>query len=436
MFASLLYGTVIAFWIMSVLCGVACIRVPSLALVPAAYISWSIAIAAQVTGLSRGHPLDIAPLPEVSFGLALGFLILRLHDWFTSRFSRVLPVNSASEFARVFVFFAIGIHLANYFWSAIAKLTLDGPPLAWATFNNPLYLYLAALDNGYIVFSEFDSLVRLLATLIDQTHLASNALILSIQFLAIAGFLMPKRWLIALLLAFDVMHVSIWVIAGANFWPWILLNVAVVYVVSMREYRQPRLLIALLGAAFIVIAPKIANVAWLGWFDSGANNKAFFEAEDTAGQRYYVPPNFFGFYSYPMAHMLYGMPEPDTAFATYHPNGSAYELSVAQAGVVCNSAGLLRPETQHALSPAFKRFVVNYHNLARSIARRYGGFPYDLYAHHFYVNPARSAGFKNLSMENVVAYVYKRESVCLSLLNGAPHRKVISRGEIRIDIPR
>ena len=35
---------------------------------------------------------------------------------------------------------------------------------------------------------------------------------------------------------FDVMHVSIILIAGANFWPWIILNVIIVVVVKNPRF--------------------------------------------------------------------------------------------------------------------------------------------------------------------------------------------------------
>src|SRR4029079_17278689 len=124
-------------------------------------------------------------------------------------------------------------------------------------------------------------------------------------------------------------------IAGANFWPWILLNVVIAIVVSSREYQQPSWVAGIAMAAFILVSPWLANVAFLGWYDSGANNKRFFLAEDSDGNRHYVSSNFFSFYSYPISHWDYGVPEPERAFAT-GMNGGVNDIERARAGRECN----------------------------------------------------------------------------------------------------
>ncbi len=54
---------------------------------------------------------------------------------------------------------------------------------------------------------------------------------------------MPRRWLLLLLLGFDAMHLSIVIVMGANFAPWILLNLAIGAVVVSRHYQRPPLLV-------------------------------------------------------------------------------------------------------------------------------------------------------------------------------------------------
>src|SRR5262249_48806376 len=151
-----------------------------------------------------------------------------------------------------------------------------------------------------------------------------NMVVLCAQALAIAAFFLPKRAFLLLLLIFDAMHLSIIIIAGANFWPWILLNGAIGIVVARRDYVQPRPFLGALASMFVLISPQLVNVAYLGWYDPGANNKLSFLAEALAGRRHYVPTNFFMFYSYPFSHMDYGSPDPQTAFAVGSPNGGAW----------------------------------------------------------------------------------------------------------------
>jgi len=89
--------------------------------------------------------------------------------------------------------------------------------------------------------------------------------------------------------------------------------------------RAMDFVLCLLATNFILIAPRFVNVTFLGWYDIGANNKLFFDAVDKSGGRHYVRTNYFTFYSYSLAHMDYGSPEPATAFAAGSPNGGALE---------------------------------------------------------------------------------------------------------------
>ena len=439
--AERLYSVLLGVWVLALACGVACFRRPSLALVPPAFLFWSSVAAARVTGLVHGHTLDVDPLPEVSICLGVGLAIasgarrlLRHADADGAADGR--SIDPVAEFARIVPVLAICIHLANYFWSAVAKITLHGPFLSWVRLNNPLYIYLAALDDRNITFSPYGFVTSTVAAAIDRTHILSNIVVFAAQSIAILGFLMPKRGLIILLLVFDLMHIAIAVSAGANFWPWVLLNVAVAVAVSRGDYRRPKPLIGVAAAAFICLSPLVANVAKLGWYDSGANNNAFLEAEDVHGQRYYISPNFFTFYSYPFAHMSYGMPEPRTAFAVGDPNGGTRRYDIAKAGLACDVAKLIQPGSKTDVdSPAFRRFIVDYAVMARGIENKLGIFPYNLYPHHFYVRPGLMAPFDALDKDRVVAYIYRRESVCLSLKDGRLQRRLVSTGELRIDVP-
>src|SRR6185437_14799134 len=105
------------------------------------------------------------------------------------------------------------------------------------------------------------SVASWLGDAIDLTHLLANVLILGAQVVAIAGFLITKRMLAALLIVFDAMHVAIAVASGANFWPWILLNVAITIVVLSRGYQLPNRFIGLASVVFILISPRVADVA-------------------------------------------------------------------------------------------------------------------------------------------------------------------------------
>jgi hypothetical protein len=55
------------------------------------------------------------------------------------------------------------------------------------------------------------------------------------------------------------MHFAIIVIAGANFWPWIILNLIIAFVVTRDEMIRP-IPIKLIATFFILISPRFVYV--------------------------------------------------------------------------------------------------------------------------------------------------------------------------------
>ncbi len=439
------YGLVLFAWVLSVASGVLCFRIPSVSILPPAFLLWVNLVAERITGLRTTTHLDVQPLTEVSVCIGLGLLVNQLYLLWNSRARGRLATERTAAllsepgagggFEGLLLLVAVGVHLANYYWSFYAKMTLSGPVGAWLRENNPAYIFLAALDDGHIVFADYPRLVAWLYASFDAAHLYSNFFILLFQAAALVAFFMSKRGLLALLLMFDVMHAAIILIAGANFWPWIMLNVIIAVVVAgCRLERQP-VALRLAATGFILLAPHFIKVAMLGWYDSGANNKLYFEAVDRSGRHYNVPTNFFTFYSYSFGHMDYGSPEPASAFAIGSPNGSAQTYALFKAGRRCDVASLTQHSHLNEFDPGdLATFVRNYHRLALSIYSKLGVFPYDLYPHHFYVRSAADSDFYNLDKRDIVSYVYRRESVCLSYADGGLQRKMISAAQFTIDL--
>ena len=136
-------------WVVSLVAGVPCLRIPSLAAIPPGFLLWSKAVDGQITGLRYTTHLDIAPLPEVAMCIAAGLLIGRASAWIALRLhgsdgvpgapSRTAGAPSKGEFAQLVLRVAVAVHLANYFWSFVAKATLQGPFMAWLRENDPAY---------------------------------------------------------------------------------------------------------------------------------------------------------------------------------------------------------------------------------------------------------------------------------------------------------
>jgi hypothetical protein len=437
----LAYILLFSFWIISILSGVFCFRIPSLSLLAPSFLVWGNSIAAYITGLPTTTDLDIMPLAEVSLCIGLGLLINQVSRPLVPRFSAQSEASAdnhpdhAPQFAHLVLLIAIAVHLANYFWSFIAKMTLDGPPFAWLTQNNAAYLFLAALDDNHISFGSYPSIVQLVYKLSDSLHVVSNLWVLLCQGAAITAFFLPKRLFLVLLLMFDLMHLSIIVVAGANFWPWIILNLIIAYVVARPDFQYQSRIPCAIATIFVVVAIRHVNVAGLGWYDTGANNRLFFEAIDDAGKLYPVPTNFFAFYSYSFGHMDYGPPNPASAVGVASPNGGTLSYRTFRAGRTCNIGELRRDGSNpNPYLEKLSRFVRGYHKLVLAAEKHFGGFPYDYYPHHFYVPRGEGDAFSSLDKRQIVAYLYKQDSGCVVFEDGHLKKTVVGSGVYRIDV--
>ncbi|TXN06228.1 hypothetical protein FV242_00830 [Methylobacterium sp. WL64] len=439
-------GALVGLWIAAVACGILCLRWPSLGVVGAAYLVWSKLAVSRVTGLWHGHIIDVVPLAEVSFCLLAGLGVIAL----TARVSASPGMPAAARtdiatagalFSKVLIAAAISIQLGNYYSSFLAKVTLDAGPTSWLLANDPGKLFSVGLDNNHVFYASWAWLVEGMRAILSHAGPLTNTLILVGQGAALVGILMPRRWLVILLLGFDAMHLSIVVVMGANFAPWILLNLAIGAVVISRHYQRPPLMVGVLSVLFILSDNSFMTQARLGWYDTAANNKLYFQAVDKDGGRHYVPTNFFTFYSYPFAHMAYGSPDAETAFALDNPNGGTQVYRKVVASLSCDVPVLTaRDGAGQDLAkieidrPAVDAYIRGYHRLVTGIADRLGSFPHAFYPHHFFVPLQHGASFDGVGLHDIVAYIYRRESVCLSLQDGVPVRRLVSEAEHRIDL--
>jgi hypothetical protein len=437
--ASVLYSTLIVAWVSSIVAGIFCFRIPSLSLLPPSFLIWSNSAAEHVTGLPVSVQIDVQPLTEVSLCIGLGLLIsqlkslLLMHGSLRAFHNRLAESTTNVQFANLLLLVAISVHLANYYWSFLAKIELDGPFGAWLTENNPAYIFLVALDDGHIFFSGYPRLVTLTYWFLNTFHFYTNLLVMLCQAATVVAFFLPKYMFVLLLLALDMMHVAIIFTVGANFWPWIILNVIITVIVVRPDVQRQPVALCLLASFFILVAPRFVQVQRLGWYDTGVNNKLFFEAVDSTGKRYVVPSNFFTFYSYAIGHMDYGNPAA-RGFSVGSPNGGTEDYNVFKASRTCDIEHLVNTKAEQWTPEKLVDFVRNYHRLALSIYVAIGGFPYNLYPHHFYVPPSESEGFSKLDKRQIVAYVYRQETVCLSFQSNVLRRKVVANAEYNIDV--
>jgi len=402
---------------------------PSLAAIPALYISWIMTVGAHHTGL-KTNPLDVNPLIECTILLMIGAVANSIvaRSLFGRDLNALIPLRQRT----LSVFFvALGIHFGNYFYSAIEKITLNGGPLTWVLENDPARIMSVAVDNGHIPYQQHDQLTLLVHDMISEWHVVLAFLVLGAQLFSILA-IASRRLLILFTLIFDAMHIVIWLTVGANFWPWVGLNISILAAVRLlpKDAFSPSL--RFVAVTSVACSTIVFGTAHLGWYDTGANNKQFHVAIDDKGREFLVPPNYFGFYSYTMGHMSYGMPF-DGHFPTRTNGGSDY-YAVLQKAIACSfrPADMVTPVRKEA--DVIRRFVQAYHDNAVAQVDADGHPPTGVRIHHFWMPSALTEPFYSLDLRTVVAYRHVVESVCLTRGDKGFERTVKARSEMIIDV--
>jgi hypothetical protein len=376
------------------------------------YIFWIKTTASYVTGLQYHTLLDVQPLYQVPVYLGIALTGLQLAK--PSGLGHVLnltpsfPLSARNPWMLVLIA-AIALHAANYFYSGVAKTSLGGGVTDWALHNENGNLFLVALYNKQLLWGDWAPLDSIV---IELTRVLARPLAIMIvlgQLAAIAAF-WNRRLLILLFAFYDLMHVGIFIIAGANFWTWFMLNLAII--AAMRQV-DPAVLswkTGAIGAVLIVASNAFASVAWLGWYDTRAVNSAYFEVVYPEG-RTRLPYTAFGFYSYPLAHMSFGLP-PGNYFPTL-TNGGTYSPSVFRKSAKCRFDSKHSEFEQRWNAEGLTAFIRGYHDYVLQRVDSAGRWSDDLYPHHFWSSPSVVREFSSVDMRKVTAYNLVVDSVCL-----------------------
>jgi hypothetical protein len=393
------------------------------------YIVWVKLYAGHATGFAYHTMLDVLPLYQAPAIVSLVVTAFAIAARLNSGAAAFLSRNEKLV-AGALVLMAISTHAANYFYSGLAKTLLEGPPLYWLL-NNDLRSFLrVALYEEQLLWGEIRGAPEILDAALGMLRWPMALAIFVVQIAAILAFF-SKRLLVALFVAFDLMHLGIFVVVGANFWTWLTLNLVIIAAVRQLPAAWFGWRTGFVGAALILLAPSLVGVAKLGWIDTPAVNSLHFMVRDGQGRDTRVPFSFFGFYSYPLSHMSFGLP-PGRYVPTL-TNGGTLHADVAERAKDCAI------EAEESASPfmsrwnpdAVTRFIRAYH---RYVLRHHpdgGRWSHILYPHHFWSAPSVSAAFDGIDLRTVVAYVMRIDSVCLTAM-GSP--KVLAGTEFVIDV--
>ncbi len=409
-----------AAWLAAAVAAVLAWQRPAWLLFCASYAFWLKQVAGWATGFPYHTLLDVLPLYQMPAYLAIAVVVHRL-----LRRQQADPQKTW----RVVLWVAIAMQVANYVVAGVAKVTLNGSFLEWPLHNDTTNILLVALHNKQLLWGDASRLADAVIAGLWAVQRPLAVVLLLAQLGMIAAF-SHKRVMLGLFVVVDLMHIGIFGVVGANFWSWFMVNLAIIAAVARVPAAAFGWRSGLVGAALIAIAPALIKVMPLAWYDTRAVNSLYFEMVDDAGRATRVPNTFFGFYSYPIAHMSFGL--PPGAYLPTLTNGGTPKSRIRTQAEQCRFSSTESPFMKDWNAETMQRFVQAYHRHAVGKANAEGHWSNAVYPHHFWSAPSVEQAFSQVDLRRIRHYRLVIESDCLDK-TGAVSR-TLYRNEFIFDI--
>ena len=427
------------YWL-AVSAGVVSLFRPSF-LFPVAFYSVSTRYLAQRISGYDVPVLDIVYMMEMGQFLSLSACVvsaLQFAKQYLGKRGKILDILDVRLLLLCLAFIAIGFHLGNYFWSGRQKLSLGPHFWTWAFENPTQNMMLVFLTKGALPLGAFPTITQQLFDGFASAVVFSNLFVIISQLFAV---LAPLRvgWLFIACLAYDILHIGIYILAGLLFWPWIWNNASIM--VSIRGYsdREIGWLPKFCCIAAIVFGGfgNSARLAWLGgfgnsarlaWFDT-ADIKVFTIQAETPNHKWVnVPSSFFLSNSYsvfPGYHFDMGMNR-----GHYRPSAlsaiSDYER--LKTSGLCSAPPFAFDESeekQEAVRERLGAFLSAHVDKMRRRAAEYGKYNFYFRLETLPSNPWLFSEFNRLDLRQISKFRLLTQSVCLRLENGALEEREI-----------
>ncbi|GEM_PF-219590 len=189
------------------------------------------------------------------------------------------------------LFFLAGCLLVGAYWeAALAKIELD-----WLSYGHLSHALLAAYAHGWLAILD-PSVVIEYAHWLDAIDLPMQVFVLLIE----AGcllFFLHRNFAVFLLLCLSLFHLGVFAMYGFLFWPWILLNLALITILLKTGSNTDYLIFdsnhLIVSVLLIGFASHWASPWPLGWFDTRLSYTTKYTAIGKSGKQYPLSPRFF-----------------------------------------------------------------------------------------------------------------------------------------------
>lgn len=410
---------------------------PSFVIPTVIYIASTRHLVLEISGIPLSF-LDIRYMLDMAMYLSvLGIFVVKIAP-------HIHPWLAAPERQLEIVGVAMGLHLANYFWSGVAKVAIGPTPWYW-TFENATYNQIPyTIESGILPIGHVPWLSQLAYDTLSFFNTPLNAIIVFVQLFAILCVL-KVSWLKITSILFELLHVGIYIFGGLFFWPWIWNNLTIWW--SARSQKKQRLAMQTKVACIAAIALgapalQINPAAWLAWFDVADARQIYFEAVTGDGRAVKTPSAFFGSHSYSVSHGYMGHHDIDGQYMATMLASSGTVARNEQSGnctapSTFNESMVKETDEQRlARQENLGNFLSYHHDKMQDRESAVGRGSWYFHAHHHPSNPFLYEEFNALSLKDVIGYNLVMESVCHSMKDGRVQKKVLARTTEYYDVRR
>ena len=404
------------------------IRRPVFLMLPSVHVIAAREMVGNISGVSMSFH-DIYYLCDAGFLFAFGIVLLN----FLNRKKKYTSEQVKMAY-QMMAYVAIGVHLANYFWSGIAKLRLDGGPFGWLLENDISQLFIVALYKGVAFLYAPSQFVQFVYDVLSVGNVFFNGFVLLIQLLSIV-FVLRVSWLRASSLIFDFFHVTVYVIAGILFWPWIWMNLTILFAMAKARNEHIYPLSKLVACVTILLGGlNLFHTAFLAWYDVRDSRFVLLQAKTLGSDEWVnVPIAYIGTHAYSFS---YGALDRGVRENHFPPNipGMSYVAEELRANGDCvvppvdESKVETEDEAKERLERA-ERFVSAIHKDFLDDMKLYGKYSYYFRLHHHQSNPMVYKEFHGIDPREIEYFKVITRSACLDMVEGRVVDKVVNEDE-------
>jgi len=201
----------------------------------------------------------------------------------------------------ILAFFIVVIcfHAANYFIPGLGKIALSEYYIDWIWVNDLGNILIAKYTQGWL--SEFVSLetIQIVVGWVSAFTVPMQFFAFITQVIVLFVFI-NKRFSILLFISFELLHLGIFLASGIFFWRWVLLNSAIVYVITKLNTDDIRKIfnykVMLFSIPFIFLGHGFFHAYTLAWYDTPLNNFHQIYAKTEDGKKHKIDVNLFAPY--------------------------------------------------------------------------------------------------------------------------------------------